>query len=434
MKNSAAKIYEKHLFNETTDGYIHIMKAETIVKNRKKEKIFKVYGNTELKGLVDITEEVIGDKDVYITPNTTYIPFRQVQNIRQFRALFIDIDNLENDKLAACYRIFEMAEEKSIPKPTMIVDSGRGIHLYWRIVNAPFQALNTWQALEDYLYYKLKPFGADLKATDGARVLRLPATINSRNNSMCRVIYVDDKVTYSMYDLKKDFLRYDKLEGKQLQFQQTKKNSKEVVKNKFFNSYNLHITRANDLLTLCKLRNYDVEGYRNMILHCYAYWKGIYIRDFNELETIVFDLNNSFKKPLKENEVNAILKCIPKAIEKFINYEQGLNAGKVKRVSKGMRDKEGYWYRNETLIERLNITIEEQLHMDTIISLRVKYDRNNKNRREARRNENGLTSREQKKFDLINKVKELKLQGLKQKDIALKLGITKGTVSKYLKL
>lgn len=70
----------------------------------------------------------------------------------------------------------------------------------------------------------------------------------------------------------------------------------------------------------------------------------------------------------------------------------------------------------------------------TIISTIVKYDRNNKKRNEARRNEEGLTSRQQQKKELINKVKELKQQGLKQVEIADKLGITKGTVSKYLKL
>ena len=54
--------------------------------------------------------------------------------------------------------------------------------------------------------------------------------------------------------------------------------------------------------------------------------------------------------------------------------------------------------------------------------------------RKYRRNENGLTSREQKKQDLINNIKSLSSEGMKQKDIAEKLGINKSTVSKYLKL
>ena len=101
-----------------------------------------------------------------------------------------------------------------------------------------------------------------------------------------------------------------------------------------------------------------------------------------------------------------------------------------------MRDKGGYWYKNETLIDLFQISREEEkkLKLRTIISTEEKYDRKNEKRREDRRNENGLTSREQSKEDLINQIKELKSQGLKQVDIADKLGISKGTVSKYLKL
>lgn len=69
----------------------------------------------------------------------------------------------------------------------------------------------------------------------------------------------------------------------------------------------------------------------------------------------------------------------------------------------------------------------------TIISTRVKYDRNNKKRNEARRNEEGLTSRQQGKKDRINSILELKQQGYNQSKIAEKLGITRQAVSKLLK-
>ncbi len=62
-------------------------------------------------------------------------------------------------------------------------------------------------------------------------------------------------------------------------------------------SYSLHMARAEDIEMLCKLRNYDVKGNRNMIIHCYAYWKGIYIRDEFELQNTVIELNNSFIEP-----------------------------------------------------------------------------------------------------------------------------------------
>lgn len=69
----------------------------------------------------------------------------------------------------------------------------------------------------------------------------------------------------------------------------------------------------------------------------------------------------------------------------------------------------------------------------TIISTRVKYDRKNKKRNEARRNEKGLTSRQQGKKDRINSILELKQQGYNQSKIAEKLGLTRQAVSKLLK-
>ena len=180
---------------------------------------------------------------------------------------------------------------------------------------------------------------------------------------------------------------------------------------------------------LCKLRNYDVKGYRNMILHCYAYWIGIYERNSETLAERVNILNNKFKEPAKDTEVNAILRCIPKAIDKFIAYEQGIRSGQDKRVTKGMRDKGGYWYKNETLIERLELTEAEQKHMKTIIGIRVKYDRNN-NRRTPR-NENGLTSREQKKQETIKHIKELKKKGLSQRKVSNESGYSIALVKRY---
>ena len=55
-----------------------------------------------------------------------------------------------------------------------------------------------------------------------------------------------------------------------------------------------------------------------MAVHCFAYWKGIYVRDNYELENIVIEFNNAFTEPLKETEVQAVLRCIPKAIDRCV--------------------------------------------------------------------------------------------------------------------
>ena len=335
--------------------------------------------------------------------------------------------------------MWELVLDKKIPEPTMVVASGRGAHVYWRIEHAPYQALATWQELEDHLYKQLKHLGADNKATDAARVLRLPDTINSRNNAECKVMILNDKVTYSMYDLREKYLKWKPKAFKEIEVENKINNKK--IKSKvlqFFTSYTLHIARAEDILTLCKLRKYKVTGYRNMILHCYAYWVGVTVRESSKLTEVVNELNNSFTEPLKQNEVDAILRCVPKAIDKFLDYEQGLRSGKVKRVSKGMKDKGGYWYKNETLIERLNITREEQKELKTIINEKEKYRRcaNEKEEKQKakRRNEEGLTPKQQELKDLKVKVLELKEQNKNNCEIARILKITESKVRRLIKI
>ena len=97
-----------------------------------------------------------------------------------------------------------------------------------------------------------------------------------------------------------------------------------------------------------------------------------------------------------------------------------------------MRDKGGYWYKNETLIERLEITADEQRKLKTIIGTRVKYDRKNEKRNKARRNEDGLTQKQVELKELKIKVLELKEKGLNNSEIARKLNIDRKKVSRLV--
>ena len=126
----------------------------------------------------------------------------------------------------------------------------------------------------------------------------------------------------------------------------------------------------------------------------------------------------------------------------FITYENELRVGLRLRLPKGSRDKPGYWYKNKTLVEKLNITEEEQKELKTIINEKEKYRRcateknaKNKERQKAkRRNKIGLTSREQKKQDLIRQIKELRKKGLIQTDVAKKLNKSIRTIKQYWNL
>ena len=75
--------------------------------------------------------------------------------------------------------------------------------------------------------------------------------------------------------------------------------------------------------------------------------------------------------------------------------------------------------------------------MKTIISTEVKYDRrrvkDREDKKERRRNEQGLTPKQQELQDLKYKVLELKEKGLSYRKIAEKLSVTLGKVQRLLK-
>ena len=71
--------------------------------------------------------------------------------------------------------------------------------------------------------------------------------------------------------------------------------------------------------------------------------------------------------------------------------------------------------------------------MKTIIGLDEKYDRKNEKRRADRRNEEGLTKREEDKIKTIESIKKLYDQGYKQIEIVKALGLSKGRVSQVVK-
>ena len=431
LTSSDNLVYCDHLFNDTTDGYISFLE----INNKSGERFVRPF-TADAVNLKSIAIGTAGRTDIYVSPNTYFVPKRLTGNIRQYRSLFIDLDVEKHGKFSkeeTFALLLDLVIEGLVPMPSMVTDSGRGFHVYFRIKNAPKQAIQTFQELEDYLYYQMKDLGADLSATDSARVLRLPGTVNSRNNETCRILFVDNSIEYSMYDLREMYLHYGKKKPEKVKAKEPKSKKKCEVKN-LFNSYSLHITRVDDIKTLCRLRGYKVEGSRNFILCCFSYWNGIYIRDEGQLLSKTMEFNGKFKKPLPESEIRSICKSVGKTIEKFIDYEQGLRSGATKRVTKGMRDKPGYWFTNTYLIKRLDITDEEQKHLKTIIDLEEKYRRRNTKRAESRRNENGLTARQQSKQDKIMIVKELYAKGMTQDKIAGDLNIRQGTVSKYLAL
>jgi len=122
---------------------------------------------------------------------------RKEENITQLRSLFIDIDikhnnndNILNDSEA--FIVLEDIEQSlasiNCPQPTLIINSGRGLQMYWSFNPVPKSYLPTYKQAQQLIYNALKDHGADPAALDASRVLRLPGTINTKSGTQAAVI------------------------------------------------------------------------------------------------------------------------------------------------------------------------------------------------------------------------------------------------------
>jgi hypothetical protein len=418
---SAEKFAQEHLkfHHAGADGWI------TIARKENGKYIQRHYRPQEAQ---ERLSEWLGE-DVYFSQNTFYIPQRRIENIRQLRALYTDIDfyllNLNVDWVLGNVNL--LIKDREIPEPNIIIFSGRGIVFVWLIEPVPHQALPLWQVLENNFAEKLSKIGADKKATDAARIFRLAGSVNAKNGETVQVEYRHE-YRYNLRQLQQDYL--PELNPDR---QKKKGRPKKVVQ--LHNVYRLHFTRLRDLAKLLELRNYDVTGYRETICFLYRYWSCCVLNDTEEALQQTLDFNRQFTIPLSEKEVKKATKSAEKAWAARNNTEANRIA-----IEKGYPGA-GYNISNAKLISWLDISSEEQQQLETIINAKEKQRRNTLYNREKRRSK-GVKSREeyiqQEKEKTEDKLYLLRraLQNnprAKQKELAKMLGVSQQLISKLKK-
>lgn len=341
--------------------------------------------------------------DLYMSLNTFFKPERTLESLRYINALHIDLDTYKTkfSKTQILMNLEDNYFNKLIPRPSLIIDSGRGLNLIWRIEPVPSKALKLWKALMYRIYNELKIFGADNGALDPTRVLRVIGSINSKTNTEVKVLESYDYI-YSLKELKYEYLpEVLKKENNK------KKTDRKIIK--FFTPYSLEVARIEDLEKLCEIRNYNLEGCREYLLFYYRYLLcRVYDPEYALEKTI--ELNNKFEEPLKRNEV-------------IHNTKSGERYSLVNK----------YKFSNNRLIEIFSISEDEQKMLKSIHSKKIKYEINNEKRRAKRRNKKGLTNREQAKFDKLKAIYKLMKDDLTNSEISDKLKISIRQVQRYKK-
>lgn len=103
------------------------------------------------------------------------------ENCTMTNAIFLDFDDMGLDEIK--FRI----DMNNIPQPSMIVNSGHGYHVYW-LLDKPrgHEVKPIMDKLTDLL-------GADSVATDTARILRVPDTMNVKDDPVpCKLVELND--------------------------------------------------------------------------------------------------------------------------------------------------------------------------------------------------------------------------------------------------
>lgn len=410
--------YHAWFHHHDSNGWITVAK-------RTENGTFKQY-HFQPQELASELTEWLGE-DVFFSQNTFFKPERSIQNIRQLRSLYIDLDFylFNYDMSWVMGKLQHEYFGKSIPDPNILIFSGQGLVLIWLLEPAPYKALPLWQAVQNHFLATLTDLGGDPKASDAARVFRIDGSINAKNGVEVRAEYRHD-YKYELRQIQFDYLpELNEVSQKNVK----KKPGRKKKIASLFNTYKLHYARLMDLVKLVEIREYEVTGYRETICFLYRYWLCCYTNDPQEALNQAISFNLQFTKPLPLKEVERSTRSAEKAWEARNNEEANRIA-----IEKGYPGA-GYNVSNKKLIEWLDITDEEQRHLSTIIDANEKRRRKRIANMEMRR-EQGIKPREEylkEAAERRKKAAELKAQGMKYKEVAQALNVSLDTVKSWFR-
>lgn len=420
--------------NDADDGFFFVM-----TKNENSDFVTEAYPVHRLEEVLTLHQN--SNSDVWISQATFYRTRRTVENVRSVGLSFVDIDcddlpwAKDLTPIERANFILQICDESHIPRPSVIVHSGRGLHLKWLYTKAvPHPALPRWSVVEKHLVEKFRAFGADTKATDAARFLRLVATTNTKakkSKNRCEVVYanVEDTLDGSIcrYEFDKfadmilPFTRQQIREFRQQRQELTQSKEEKSQKTKW-NPQSVNAMRADDLEKLVELRGGISEGMRMICL----FWQ----MNFMCLAGRVTEENFDAMASLLATKIDPNWEFRPGDL---ITVRMKMRS--THKKSRNVQRIELYTPKTERLIADLEITPEEQRQLKTLASTTIKQERR-KEAREARRREANIMPRalyRSRAEQRCVRAHELRAQGLSIRAIAKEMELSTGAIAGYLK-
>lgn len=324
---------------------------------------------------------------------------RDSESVVSKNFLFIDIDF--KDPLTSFD--FMIDDLYSLPlEPNFVIFSGRGLWLFYRISDSNEISRNKWSKLQRGVINALKSKyeEVDNKTVDLSRIVRLVGSNNRKTNQKAQMKILNDNSYSSSYIAEAFNIN---LEPKRVTSSKTKVIKLFSKHEKYRTNYTLNHARIGDLIHLIQMRGSYMKGYRNELLHIAStfYYNLDQSQDEEDIFSKLESLNERLIEPVPDAELMATCRCV---------------------VSKK------YKYTNAKIIEKLDITEEEQRQLQTIISKNEAHTRKKKRDREyqtnKRRANNIMTieeRREKEQLKLMTDIQAIK----KALDIGVSLSANK---------
>lgn len=367
-----------------------------------------------------------GQHDTYITVNE-FDGWRLVRLLRSLRAVYVDLDGVTDLDAA-----LDVLHEARMPAPSFAVFSGRGLHLYWLLQPLPPKALPVWQRVIDTLNEALLPLGADPKARDCARVLRLVGTVNSKNGATVRGLILTG-YRWSLHELADEVLGARRLRQKAPVrdiFAEAAKQGRKAPRAISGSIYERWYKVYGDLLTIARHHGGTIpEGHRDGWLFLTA----VALSWFTKADALEAEIENAARTftTLTPNEIAKVSKTI---------QERAELAAQGEMVEwDGQKVDPRYRFRRSTLHKWLQPLIPPEIYGDLraivpdAIAKERKLERDKgyywKDREAVYTGDGVRVSNEQKRA----MARILRAKGLSQRAIAAELGVSQSTVKNWLR-
>ena len=377
------------------------------------------------------------NRDTWISQAEFWSSLRRVVNVKSIGLAFLDIDfyreNVEWGRGRTPERAAEdfagLCDDFGIPRPSLIIYSGRGLQVKWFFETAlPRMALPRWNIVEKVLVERFALCGADPQARDSARVLRLVQTVNTKSKQVCRPIWVntDENGQPVRYDF--EYFAECVLPIPRSMARQHVEKARQAAKtprndiSRGLNIETLNWNRVEDLRTIVRLRSGMPEGMRMQML--------FYTVNFLALSHQITPATFYFEAAAIAHEIDPMWTIRSAELQTVYSKMKDYLAGKTVEFN-GRTYPALYTPTNDTLINVFDITSEEQKQLKTIID-----GTEHRRRQMIAIRQSGVMSR----FEYEDRAEQRRVQarllnakGYTSRQIAAELGISRTTVSKYLK-